>query len=542
MAFVSLALSLVTYFSGYMNFSLTKSATTLTNFMGTTFLLTLLGGFISDTYLSRFKTCLIFASIEFMGYGLLTAQAHFRELRPAPCKGAVARECEAADGGQEAILYLGIYLIALGTSGVKSALPALGADQFDGGDPAEAGKLSSFFNWFLFSLTTGSIVGLTLIVWINTDVGWDWAFVVCSLAVVAAIVAVCSGKKFYRNNAPKGSPIQRIFQVFVASIRNRKLPLPKNADELHEIRDKEAAMPYEILEKTDQFRFLDRAAIIRNYTSASMAAEQQGPWRLCTVTQVEETKILIRMLPIIVSTIFMATCMAQLQTFSIQQSITMDSNFLGFKIPGPSVPVIPLLFMCFLIPFYERVFVPLARKITGIPTGIRHLQRIGIGLVLTAASMAIAGFVETRRKNIAIEHDMVDSEEPLPMSVFWLSFQFCIFGMGDMFTLVGLLEFFYAESSAGMKSLSTAIAWCSIAFGYFTSTVVVEVVNKASGGWLESNNLNRDKLNYFYWLLSVLSVLNFGFYLMCASWYRYKNVEILQNDTEEEKDDIARGA
>lgn len=147
------------------------------------------------------------------GYGLLTAQAHFRELRPAPCKGAVARECEAADGGQEAILYLGIYLIALGTSGVKSALPALGADQFDGGDPAEAGKLSSFFNWFLFSLTTGSIVGLTLIVWINTDVGWDWAFVVCSLAVVAAIVAVCSGKKFYRNNAPKGSPIQRIFQV-----------------------------------------------------------------------------------------------------------------------------------------------------------------------------------------------------------------------------------------------------------------------------------------------------------------------------------------
>lgn len=43
-------------------------------------------------------------------------------------------------------------------------------------------------------------------------------------------------------------------QVFVASIRNRKLPLPKNADELHEIRDKEAAMPYEILEKTDQFR------------------------------------------------------------------------------------------------------------------------------------------------------------------------------------------------------------------------------------------------------------------------------------------------
>ncbi|CAK9312611.1 unnamed protein product [Citrullus colocynthis] len=542
MAFVSMTLSLVTYFSGYMNFSLTKSVTTLTNFMGTTFLLTLVGGFISETYLSRFKTCLLFASFELMGYCLLTAQAHFPHLRPAPCKGAVAgSECEAAERGQEAILYVGIYLIAVGASGVKVALPALGADQFDDRDPGEAAKVSSFFNWFMFSLTIGSIVGVTLIAWLNTEVGWDWAFVVCSIALLAAIVIVFSGKSFYRNNVPIGSPLLRLLQVFVASIRNRKLPLPENVNELHEIRDKEAAIPYEILEKTDQFRFLDRAAIIRKDTSASMSANQQGPWRLCTVTQVEETKILIRMLPIILSTIFMATCMAQLQTFSIQQSITMDCHFLGFKIPGPSVPVIPLLFMFFFIPFYERVFVPLARKITGIPTGIRHLQRIGIGLVLTAASMAIAGVVETCRKNVAIKHDMVDSLEPLPMSVFWLGFQFCVFGMGDIFTLVGLLEFFYAESSAGMKSLSTAIAWCSIAFGYFTSTVVVQVVNKASGGWLASNNLNRDNLNYFYWLLSVLSVLNFGFYLVCASWYRYKNVEVFQNNAMEEKVDIARG-
>ena len=64
MAFLSMAVSLVTYFYGYMNFSLTKSATTLTNFMGTAFLVSLFGGFISDTYLSRFKTCILFASFE----------------------------------------------------------------------------------------------------------------------------------------------------------------------------------------------------------------------------------------------------------------------------------------------------------------------------------------------------------------------------------------------------------------------------------------------------------------------------------------------
>lgn len=64
MAFLANAVSLVTYFYGYMNFSLSKSATTLTNFMGTAFLLALVGGFICDTYLSRFKTCVLFAFFE----------------------------------------------------------------------------------------------------------------------------------------------------------------------------------------------------------------------------------------------------------------------------------------------------------------------------------------------------------------------------------------------------------------------------------------------------------------------------------------------
>lgn len=145
--------------------------------------------------------------------------------------------------------------------------------------------------------------------------------------------------------------------------------------------------------------------------------------------------------------------------------------------------------------------------------------------------MAIAGIVETQRKYVAIQHGMVDSTEALPMSVFWLGIQYGIFGAADMFTVVGLLEFFYAESSAGMKSLSTAISWSSLAFGYFLSSVAVEVVNKASGGWLASNNLNRDKLNYFYWLLAVLSVVNFGIYLMCASWYKYKKVEAEEGDS-----------
>lgn len=282
------------------------------------------------------------------------------------------------------------------------------------------------------------------------------------------------------------------------------------------------------------YRFLDRAAILRTKQEASTSSAH-GQWSLCTISQVEETKIVVRMLPIILSTVFMNTCMAQLQTFTIQQSLTMNRKIRNFEIPGPSIPIIPQLFQLFLIPVYDRIFVPIARKLTEIPSGIRQLQRIGVGLVITAVSMAVAAVVESHRKSVAIEHNMVDSASPLPMSVFWLGYQYVIFATAEIFTLVGLLDFFYAESTSGMKSLSMAISWSSLAFGYFTSSLVVSVINKVSGGWLANNNLNRDKLDYFYWLLAGVSVLNFGFYLLCASWYKYKKLELNPEDATSDK-------
>lgn len=106
-----------------------------------------------------------------------------------------------------------------------------------------------------------------------------------------------------------------------------------------------------------------------------------------------------------------------------------------FTVPSASIPVIPLVFMSLLIPFYEFVFVPIIRKFTGHPSGITHLQRVGFGLVLSVISMGIAGVIEVKRKHELIHHNHA-------ISLFWLSFHYAIFGIADMFTLVGLMEFF----------------------------------------------------------------------------------------------------
>lgn len=139
--------------------------------------------------------------------------------------------------------------------------------------------------------------------------------------------------------------------------------------------------------------------------------------------------------------------------------------------------------------------------------------------------------MEVKRKGVARHNDMLDAipvVQPLPISVFWLSIQYFIFGIADLFTYVGLLEFFYSEAPKGLKSISTCFLWSSMALGYFLSTILVQIVNAAtknvtrSGGWLAGNNINRNHLNLFYWLLSLLSLINFFIYLFVAKRYKYR--------------------
>ena len=64
--FIANMVSMVLYFMLQMHFNLSGASTTLTNFMGSTFLLSVIGGFISDTFISRFHTCIIFGALEVM--------------------------------------------------------------------------------------------------------------------------------------------------------------------------------------------------------------------------------------------------------------------------------------------------------------------------------------------------------------------------------------------------------------------------------------------------------------------------------------------
>lgn len=244
--------------------------------------------------------------------------------------------------------------------------------------------------------------------------------------------------------------------------------------------------------------------------------------------------MIISLLPIWASTVFVWTALAQMETFSVEEATTMDRHMgPNFKFPAASLAVFELINVLCILPLYDIIFVPFMKKFTGKTQGISTLQRIGVGIVFSILAMVVAGLVEEKRVNVAREYGLLDKPDSvIPLSVFWLIPQYFLRGTTEIFTQVGQLDFFYSEAPESMRSLGTAIYLSTIGVGHFVSTVLVNVVKDVTRhgdnpGWL-TDNLNRSRLDKFYYLLAIMSSVNFLLYLACAHWYKYKQVSRVQ--------------
>lgn len=131
----------------------------------------------------------------------------------------------------------------------------------------------------------------------------------------------------------------------------------------------------------------------------------------------------------------------------------------------------------------------------------------------------------------------------MSMSVFLLVPQFLLVGSGEAFVYIGQLDFFLRECPKGMKTMSTGLFLSTLSLGFFVSSVLVTIVHKVTGesgsrAWLP-DDLNKGKLYDFYWLLAVLSVVNFAAFLVSAKGYVYKETRMGMEDGEVLKEEEA---
>ncbi|KAL1559640.1 protein NRT1/ PTR FAMILY 5.2-like isoform X3 [Salvia divinorum] len=364
-------------------------------------------------------------------------------------------------------------------------ISTMGADQFDDHEPKERLQNLSFFNWWVFSILVGTLFSNTFLIYIQDNVGWAVGYAIPTAGLAVSIVVFIFGTHYYRHKPPPGSPLTRMARVLVATMRK--------------------------LDPSSCLSFLDKAAMQTGLSS---------PWMLSPVTQVEQTKQMVKMIPILAATFIPSTMVAQTHTLFIKQGTTLDRAMGShFKIPLACLSAFTTIFMLITIVIYDRLFVPFARRRTKNPRGISLLQRMGIGLVIHVLIMATAFLAEWRRLSVARENGIFGKDEMVPLPIFILVPQFELMVVADNFVEVAKLEFFYDQAPEGMKSIGTAYSMLSLGIGYFLSSLLLSTVadvSKRNGiGWI-LNNLNVCHLDYYYAFCAVLIELSESCFLSCC--------------------------
>lgn len=166
------------------------------------------------------------------GMVTLIFSAVMPKLRPPPCSGT--QVCEEAAQWQLSILYASLLLTAMGSGGIRPCVVAFGADQFDETDPNEKTRIYNYFNWYYFCMGAAFLVGVTVVVYVQENIGWGWGLGIPAIAMAISVVAFVLGFPLYRNFAPCGSPFTRLAQVVVAAYRKRNLSMVSDPRLLYE--------------------------------------------------------------------------------------------------------------------------------------------------------------------------------------------------------------------------------------------------------------------------------------------------------------------
>ncbi|GLT27073.1 hypothetical protein SLA2020_021010 [Shorea laevis] len=510
-AYCGISSNLITYLTGPLQLSTATAAENVNAWSGVDLVLPFIGAFVADSYLGYYCTIIISSLVYILGLGLLTLSASLPFSIAYNCQNDDNMEHYSCSPSQfQVILFFSsLYLVAIGQAVQKPCIETFGADQFDVQNAEERRGQSSFFNWWFFGVCSGLLIALLIVVYIQDYLSWGLGFGISCIAMAVSLALFLLGTSTYRYKIKaeeKKNPFARIFCVYLAALKNWQGITP--------IIEVEEGNYEKIPAKSfDQFRFLNKALLARKGT------EECGT--MCNIDDIEEAKAALRLIPIWTTCLVFAIVIAQCPTFFTKQAATMDRIiFSGFEFPAASLQALTTVTIILLIPVYDCVFVPMARAFTGKPSGITMLQRIGIGMFLSAMCMVIAALIETERLRIAKEHGIVDTNATVPMSVCWLIPQYVLMGAADVFTKVGLQEFFYEQVGKDMKSVGLALYLSVFGVGNFVSSFLVSIVEKA-GGWL-SDDLNQVHLNYFYCLFFGINVVELVVYVYFAKSYIHR--------------------
>ncbi|KAJ0780796.1 putative proton-dependent oligopeptide transporter family, MFS transporter superfamily [Helianthus annuus] len=487
---------MMNYLTNVWNLDTTHAAGIINIWNGITPALAIVFAVLVDTFRGD-RYMLAFSSIAYsIGLGLLS-------MSTPPVLGPCHDYNEQCIGHtQKVLFYIALPLISVGMAGHVVSLPPFVDLQTKSENENENGRGAETEEG---TKTLVQIPGLIIlmVVMIAGGVGlsyikpWSLRFGIPAIFSVVTTLLFFTGFLGYKPSKPEGSPLTTTLRVFVAAARKISQPIPDNPEKLYKKEDARS---------TNSLRFLNKAAI------KLPQGQEPTKWKVCSVQEVEDTKIGIRMLPMWLTFIVIGIVLSIGNTYFLEQADHMDRKLGNIKV---SIPIFLMFFKATSSTFAHLYSLFAAKKFAP-PIGIATSMIFAILCCVTASK------VETRRLHRVRDDGLVDNPDAsIPMSIFALLPQFMLLAAVDGIGNMSISGFFRHQTPEPMHKYLPHFTKGVFGLGSMASVLSVYVVGNHKPNWFQ-DTLNKSRLDRYYMVLAVLSAANLVVFVIVAYFYKYK--------------------
>ncbi|KAL5703719.1 hypothetical protein ACHQM5_022241 [Ranunculus cassubicifolius] len=332
---------------------------------------------------------------------------------------------------------------------------------------------------------------------------WSIRFGIPAICTLVATLMFIIAHRSYVNVKPVGFHLPRLFQVLVGSILKMRLRRPRDLSQLYEKPNifKHTSSP-------EKITTWNKAAIVKS--TQPLEEQQKSSWTLCSVTDVEEIKVFLRLIPHMVMTVIPIGLVLSLgNTFFLEQVKNMNPNVGKLKVPLPIFLILYGMISYIVSGYYKRI----TNGASLIMTSLASETGMIVSMVLATLCCITAAKVEERRISVIKYHNLLDKpEETIPMTMFWLLPQFLLLGATEGLVRATTESLRYTRASFMIYFIDA-----SLGTGILGASLFAFIVDKGStrGGkqsWFGAT-LNSSQLDNYYWTLAALSAINIFVYV-----------------------------
>ncbi|WP_340649032.1 oligopeptide:H+ symporter [Pseudoxanthomonas winnipegensis] len=391
----------------------------------------LLGGWLADRYFGKYNTVLWFSLIYCAGHACLAIFEHDRQG-----------------------FYTGLFLIALGSGGIKPLVVSFVGDQFDQSNKHLARKVFDAFYWII---NFGSFFASLLTPILLRSHGPAVAFGVPGALMLIATLVFWLGRHRYVHVPPAASDPHAFLKVVRSALLAR---VPGQGRPGLALAVLGAVLAVGALAATPVLGFVAAACLalglVIAFGGAGASLQLERARGIHPDAAVDGVRAVLRILIVFaLTTPFFSLFDQKASTWVLQGQAMQIPHHLAWwpswlvQDAAQMQALNPLLVML-LIPFNALVLYPLLRRIGIDPTPLR---RMGAGIALAGVAWVVAGLLQ-----LALDGGH-------PVSLAWQTLPYALLTLGEVLVSATALEFAYSQAPVAMKGVIMAFWYLATTFG-----------------------------------------------------------------------------